>query len=62
MGDIVNLRTHRKRAARRKAEERAAENRVVHGMSKADRTQLKSEKDQAKRELDRHRIDTGDGQ
>ena len=62
MGDIVNLRTQRKRAARRKAEERAAENRVLHAMSKADRTLLESEKDKAKRELDRHRIDTGDGQ
>lgn len=62
MGDVVNLRTHRKRAARQKAEERAAENRVIHGMSKADRAQIKSEKDKAKRELDLHRIDTGDGQ
>ena len=62
MGDVVNLRTHRKRAARRKADERAAENRALHGMSKADRTRLTSEKDKANRELDSHQIDTGDGQ
>ncbi len=64
MGEIVNLRMHRKRAGRRKADERAAENRALHGMSKADRTLRKAERNKAQRELEGHRIDNidnGDG-
>lgn len=60
MADIVNLRTIRKRAQREKAAERAAENRVVYGMTKAERKRLAAEKDRAARDLDQRRIDTGD--
>ena len=60
MGEVVNLRTTRKRAARQKAAERAAENRVLYGTSKADRTLLKAKRKKAERALDQHRID-GDG-
>jgi hypothetical protein len=61
MGDVVNLRTIRKRAARQQAAERAAANRVLHGMPKSERTLLKANKKKAERALDEHRIDTGEG-
>ncbi len=62
MGDLVNLRTARKRAKRRQAEQQAASNRLVHGRSKAERTLTQSQSDKARTDLDQHRIDTGDGQ
>ena len=37
MGEIVNLHKARKRAARARAAKRAAENRITHGRSKAER-------------------------
>jgi hypothetical protein len=60
MAEIVNLRTARKRANRRRKELRAAEARVSHGMSKADRTLAKTETAKFRRELDEHRIETGE--
>lgn len=60
MADIVNLRTIRKRTQRAQAEERAAENRVRHGMSKDERKRLAAEKDRSARNLDQRRIETGD--
>jgi hypothetical protein len=62
MGDLVNLRTARKRAKRRQAEQQAASNRLVHGRSKAERALAQSQSDKARTDLDQHRIDTGDGQ
>ncbi len=62
MGDLVNLRTARKQAKRRQAEKKAASNRLVHGRSKAERAVEQSRNDIARRSLDRHRIETGDGQ
>jgi len=62
MGDIVNLRTARKRAERRAAEHEAASNRLVYGRSKIDRAAEQSRRNQAHNSLDRHRIETGDGQ
>ena len=62
MGDIVNLRTARKRAKRREAEQEAAANRLVHGRTKADRTATRSRNDKAQRSLDLHRVETGEGQ
>jgi hypothetical protein len=60
MGDVVNLRRERKRAERRFAELRAATNRLLHGQSKA-RRQLDAARDaKAHRELDQHRVETGD--
>lgn len=61
MGDLVNLRTVRKQAKRRQAERRAATNRLAHGRSKAERGLEQSQNDKARRSLDRHRIETGDG-
>jgi Domain of unknown function (DUF4169) len=61
MGDVVNLRTARKRAKRRQAEQTAAVNRLAHGRSKTERNLTQSESDKARKSLDRHRIETGDG-
>ena len=60
MAEIVNLRTARKRADRRRDEKRAAEARVAHGLSKADRALAKAENAKFRRELDEHRIETGE--
>jgi hypothetical protein len=62
MAEVVNLRTARKRAERRKAEQSAAANRLAHGRTKAERTLTRSRNDQADKQLDRHRIETGDRQ
>jgi hypothetical protein len=60
MGDIVNLRRARKKAERQLAERTAAVNRLQHGRSKAER-ELEAKRDvKARRDLDRHRIETGD--
>jgi hypothetical protein len=60
MGDIVNLRRARKRAERQLAERTASANRRRYGRSKAQRD-LEAKRDvKARRNLDRHRIETGD--
>jgi hypothetical protein len=61
MGNLVNLRTARKRAKRRQAEQQAAANRLVHGRSKSERALTRSQSDKADRSLDQHRIESGDG-
>jgi hypothetical protein len=60
MAEIINLRTARKRANRRREKKRAAEARVSHGMSKADRALAETEQTKFRRELDEHRIETGE--
>ncbi|HEX4408179.1 MAG TPA: DUF4169 family protein [Xanthobacteraceae bacterium] len=61
MANIVNLRGERKRAKRLQADEKAAANRVLHGLPKAARTLAKSQRDQGARLLEGHRIGkTGD--
>ena len=60
MAEIVNLRAARKVADRQRAEKRAAEAKVSHGMSKADRALAESNKAKFRRELDEHRIETGE--
>ncbi len=62
MDNLVNLRIARKRAKRRQAEQEAAANRLVRGRSKAERALEQSRSDQAQSILDKHRIETGDGQ
>jgi hypothetical protein len=59
-GDIVNLRTARKRAVRRKAEQTAAENRQAFGVTRKERADASSERDRIDRTLDGHRIEPGD--
>ena len=60
MGDVVNLRRARKNAERRAADEFAAANRLLHGRSKAERKLDTARKEKARRDLERHRIKTGD--
>jgi len=60
MGQLVNLRTARKRAARDKAAEQAAAKRLQHGRPKSEQALQAAQSEQARRNLDRHRIDTGD--
>jgi hypothetical protein len=62
MSEIVNLRIARKQAKRREAEQTAAANRQIHGRSKQERTAARALDEKAKRSLDGHRIETGDGQ
>ncbi|HYY37167.1 MAG TPA: DUF4169 family protein [Xanthobacteraceae bacterium] len=60
MGEIVNLRRARKRAERQLAERTASANRLRYGRSK-DQRDLEAKRDvKARRDLDRHRIETGD--
>jgi len=60
MGDIVNLRKARKRAAKQQDAERAAANRVSHGRTKEQRTLEATRSEKSRRLLDAHKIDTGD--
>jgi len=60
MAEIINLRVARKRADRQRSDQRAAAARVSHGMSKVDRTLAKANRDKIHRELDEHRIETGE--
>jgi hypothetical protein len=62
MGEIVNLRKARKRAAKQRDAERAAANRLTHGRSKAERASEATRSEQTRRFLDAHKIDTGDAQ
>jgi hypothetical protein len=62
MSPVINLRTARKRAKRRQAEQEAAARRLVHGKSKAERNLERSRRDKAESTLDQHRVKTGDGQ
>jgi hypothetical protein len=60
MAEIVNLRMARKRADRRRKEQSAAEARTVHGISKTDRALADKIRSKVFRELDEHRIETGE--
>jgi hypothetical protein len=60
VGEVVNLRIARKRAARGQSDARAAEKRLQSGRSKAQRSLAKKRETKAQRDLDQHRIDRGD--
>ena len=62
MGDLVNLRNARKQVKRRRAEQKAASNRLAHGRPKAERTFEKVRGAKIERDLEAHRIDTGDAE
>jgi len=57
VAEIVNLRIARKRANRRRKQERAAAARTVHGVSKADRAFAGKYREKARRDLEAHRIE-----
>jgi len=56
MGDIVNLRRARKRQDRRRDVAMAAENRILHGMTKAERLLIEAERQKADRDLDARKV------
>jgi hypothetical protein len=60
MGDIINLRMARKKAARQAAEQTASANRLRDGRSKAERELETIRGAKVRRDLDRHRIKTED--
>ena len=61
MAELVNLRTARKRAKRRADDQRADANRLAHGRPNHQRKLEDAQQNKASRDLDRHRIDIGDG-
>jgi hypothetical protein len=62
MAEIVNLRQHRKRKARARKEEAAAENRARFGMTKAERERNAATRTKEQRNLDGHRRDPPPGE
>ncbi|SMC58281.1 DUF4169 family protein [Rhizobium sp. RU36D] len=55
--DIINLRQARKSKARSEKEKRADQNRISHGLSKAEKTLAKALNEQAGKRLDQGRIE-----
>ena len=60
MAELVNLRAARKRAKKRQDDLRADTNRLAHGQPKHWRKLEAAQKAKAGRDLDQHRIETGD--
>ena len=59
-GNVVNLNKARKQKARAQKEERAAQNRLKFGQSKAEREITSAQTKNADRKLDRHLLDKDD--
>ncbi len=57
MGEIVNLRRARKAQQRRLDEDQAQENRVRHGLSRAERQLAEKTRTHEAKKLDGHRLD-----
>jgi hypothetical protein len=57
MGDLVNLKQFKKRAARDRSEKEAATNRARFGRTKSERVQDEHRASRASDLLDQHRID-----
>jgi hypothetical protein len=60
MGDLVNLKQFKKRAARNRSEKEAAANRARFGRTKPERIQDERRAGRASDLLDQHRIDGED--
>jgi len=60
MGEIVNLRTVRKRARRQRETDAAAAQRLQYGVPKAERSLGQAQEHQMRRKLDQHRIESGE--
>jgi hypothetical protein len=60
MGDLVNLKRFRKRAARDQSAEQAEVNRIKFGRNKAERTLEEKRANRTKDLLDQHRINGED--
>jgi Domain of unknown function (DUF4169) len=61
MAELINLRTVRKRAKRERDASRAEAQRHAHGQPKRLRKLSAAQKAKSERNLDQHRIETGDG-
>ncbi len=61
MAELVNLRMARKRAKQQQDKLRADTNRLAHGQPKRERKLAAAQQAKASRDLDRLRIDKGDG-
>ncbi|WP_102958984.1 DUF4169 family protein [Mangrovicella endophytica] len=57
MAEIINLRRERKRAEARRKDDKAAANRVLHGLPKALRQTASAERERSAAQLDAHRLD-----
>jgi Domain of unknown function (DUF4169) len=57
MGELVNLRRIRKARAQEEADAEAAQNRMIHGRTKAEREQSRLQAEQDRRRLDALRRD-----
>lgn len=57
MSEIINLRQQRKAKARLEKEKGAAENRRIHGRTKAEKQQQKLETERVSRFLDGHKLE-----
>lgn len=60
MAEIVSLNQYRKARERAKAKSEAAENRVLHGRSKAERSHDAAEKDRQTESHEENRLDRRD--
>ena len=56
MGEIINLRTRRKRQERSKAEAAAAQNRIDFGLTKLEKSKAAAERETAARQLSGHAL------
>jgi hypothetical protein len=62
MGELVNINKARKQVATRRAAARAAENRLIHGRTKAEKAREEAHASKVRRDLDAHRVEPGDDQ
>jgi hypothetical protein len=62
MGDVVNLRSHRKRTMRMQEAKLAVQQRAKHGVTKQQRMLAKAIDNKASRTHNQQRLDTGEGQ
>jgi len=56
MAEIINLRKARKVRARDAAEQRAVENRILHGLSKTEKTAIKAERERQEKQIEGLRL------
>jgi len=61
MAKVINLRAARKRAARLQDEQRATERRAQFGVPKAEKLLVKARANKARREIEGHRVENGEG-
>jgi hypothetical protein len=57
MGDVISLNKFKKKKEREAKAQRAAENRLKHGKSKAERESEKKQRELAEKHIDGHKLD-----